>query len=79
MQLMFDPAVAKTDRPYLQSVREVSMQNPSPVRPILPADATTGNVRKGRFQGFASSIIASNKIQENRENPTIVDGRVIQT
>jgi ribulose 1,5-bisphosphate synthetase/thiazole synthase len=28
--------------------------------------------------GFASSIIASNKIQENRANPTIVDGRVIQ-
>ncbi|MCL4203843.1 MAG: FAD-dependent oxidoreductase [Pirellulaceae bacterium] len=28
--------------------------------------------------GFQSSIIASNKIQENRANPTIVDGRVIQ-
>ncbi|MCS7306060.1 MAG: FAD-dependent oxidoreductase [Thermoguttaceae bacterium] len=32
----------------------------------------------GEPGGFQSSILAKNKVQENRANPTIVDGRVIQ-
>jgi len=37
----------------------------------LPADV-------GEPGGFQSSILAKNKVQENRANPTVVDGRVIQ-
>jgi ribulose 1,5-bisphosphate synthetase/thiazole synthase len=37
-----------------------------------------GGKADAQESGFQSSIIASNKIQENRANPTIVDGRVIQ-
>ncbi len=37
--------------------------------------ANTAGAQEG---GFQSSIIASNKVQEDRANPTIVDGRVIQ-
>ncbi len=37
-----------------------------------------GKYAAAQESGFQSSIIAEHKIQENRANPTIVDGRVIQ-
>jgi ribulose 1,5-bisphosphate synthetase/thiazole synthase len=44
--------------------------------------AGMGTLAGGRVEaqesGFQSSIIASNKVQADRANPTIVDGRVIQ-
>jgi ribulose 1,5-bisphosphate synthetase/thiazole synthase len=44
--------------------------------------AGVGTLAGGRVEaqesGFQSSIIASNKVQQGRANPTIVDGRVIQ-
>ncbi|HPP51749.1 MAG TPA: FAD-dependent oxidoreductase [Thermoguttaceae bacterium] len=42
-----------------------------PTNEALPADV-------GEPGGFQSSILAKNKVQENRANPTIVNGRVIQ-
>ncbi len=42
-----------------------------PTGEVLPADV-------GEPGGFQSSILAKNKVQENRANPTVVDGRVIQ-
>lgn len=42
---------------------------------------STGEVQSagvGESSGFQSSIIARNMVQENRANPSVVDGRVIQ-